>query len=232
MSEPPTNEPHMNEPELSASEPGRLERGYRRLLAAYPRWFRRENEDEILAVLMACAQDGQRRPSGEAAVDLLKGAARMWMRPRPGQPRTVFLAIRLMWAGALVSLGGTITVLATLGSVRGAVVHAYPPAWHVTQVHLFIGVAETPLVIGLWLWMAWANGRGKNRGRAVLAVFFGLDSLTVLNTLSQGGITYAPADTAAGMIECLIGLVTVFLVFNPASSRHYRTSMRNTSSLA
>jgi uncharacterized membrane protein YccC len=111
-------------------------------------------------------------------------------------------------------------------------VHAYPPAWHVTQVNLFIGVAETPLVIGLWLWMAWANGRGKNRGRAVLAVFFGLDSLTVLNTLSQGGITYAPADTAAGMIECLIGLVTVFLVFNPASSRHYRTSMRNTSSLA
>jgi hypothetical protein len=28
------------------------------------------------------------------------------------------------------------------------------------------------------------------------------------------------------------GALAVFLIFNPASSRHYRTSMRNTSSLA
>ena len=74
-----------------------LERGYRRLLAWYPRAFRRENEEEILAVLMACAQDGQTRPSLEAAVDLLKGAMRMRLRPRAGQPRTVFAAVRLMW---------------------------------------------------------------------------------------------------------------------------------------
>ena len=45
----------MKEPELSASESASLERGYRRRLAWYPRWFRRENEDEILAVLLACA---------------------------------------------------------------------------------------------------------------------------------------------------------------------------------
>ena len=32
-----------------------LERGYRRLLAFYPRAFRRENEEEILAVLLATA---------------------------------------------------------------------------------------------------------------------------------------------------------------------------------
>ena len=232
MSEPGMNEPSMNEPELSASESASLERRYRRLLAAYPRWFRRENEDEILAVLLACAQDGQRRPSLEATLDLLKGAARMWMRPRPGQPRTVFLAIRLMWAGALVSLGGAITVLATLGSVRAAVVHAYPPAWPSVQHQLIGAAAEAPLVIALWLWMAWANGRGKTRGRAALAVFFGLDSLAVLAAVSAGGFTYTPADMAAGILQCLITLAVVFLVFNPASSRHYRTSMRNTSSLA
>lgn len=39
-----------------------LERGYRRLLACYPRAFRRENEDEILAVLMATAEAGRRLP--------------------------------------------------------------------------------------------------------------------------------------------------------------------------
>ncbi len=232
MSEPHEQEPSANKPELSASESAGLERRYRRRLAWYPRWFRRENEDEILAVLLACAQDGQRRPSPEATLDLLKGAARMWMRPRPGQPRTVFIAIRLMWAGAFAELAVAVTILATLGGVRTAVMHAYPAAWPATHVSLLIDVAEAPLVIGLWLWLAWANGRGKNRGRAALAVFFGLDGLVVLDTLSQGGFTYATADMATGMIQCLIGLIVVFLVFNPASSPHYRTSMRNTSSLA
>jgi hypothetical protein len=74
------------------------------------------------------------------------------------------------------------------------VLHAYPPAWHATQVQLLSEAAEAPLVIGMWLWLAWANGKGKNRG--------------------------------------LVALAAVFLVFNPASSRHYRTSMRNRSSLA
>ena len=232
MSEPHGQEPPRNEPELSADVPGRLERGYRRRLAWYPRWFRRENEEEILAVLLACAQDGQQRPSGEATVDLLKGAARMWMRPRPGQPRTVFTAIRLMWAGALAEAGVAITTLVTLGSVRAAVLHAYPPAWPAVQHQLISTAAEAPLVIALWLWMARANGRGKNRGRAALAVFFGLDSLAVLAAVSAGAFTYAPADIAVGIVQCLIALAVVFLVFNPASSRHYRTSMRNTSSLA
>jgi len=116
--------------------------------------------------------------------------------------------------------------------VRAAVLHAYPSAWHSTQVNLLGTTAEAPLVIGLWLWMAWANGKGKNRGRVALAVFFGLDSLAVLAALSQDAITYAPADIAVGMVQCLVALAVVFLVFNPASSRHYRASMRNRSSLA
>jgi hypothetical protein len=35
------------------SDPPALERGYRRLLAWYPRAFRREHEEEMLAVLLA-----------------------------------------------------------------------------------------------------------------------------------------------------------------------------------
>jgi hypothetical protein len=37
------------------SDSARLERGYRRLLACYPRAFRPEHEQEILSVLMASA---------------------------------------------------------------------------------------------------------------------------------------------------------------------------------
>ncbi len=41
---------------------GTLERRYRRLLHLYPKAFRREHEEEILAVLMASAAKAQTRP--------------------------------------------------------------------------------------------------------------------------------------------------------------------------
>jgi hypothetical protein len=40
----------------------RLERGYRRLLAFYPTAYRRVHAEEMLAVVMTAAREGQRRP--------------------------------------------------------------------------------------------------------------------------------------------------------------------------
>jgi len=51
-----------------------LERRYRRLLAWYPRPFRREQEDEMLAVLMAGARKGQRRPGLLETADVIRSA--------------------------------------------------------------------------------------------------------------------------------------------------------------
>ncbi len=51
-----------------------LERRYRRLLALYPKAFRDQHEQEVLAVLMAGAADGQRRPSVADCADLLRHA--------------------------------------------------------------------------------------------------------------------------------------------------------------
>ena len=81
-----------------------LERAYRRLLAWYPRKFRRENGQEILAVLMASAPPGQRRPGLAESADLICNG--LWMRLRPSVPRsarTVRAAVRLMYVGAAVS---------------------------------------------------------------------------------------------------------------------------------
>jgi hypothetical protein len=59
------------------SESAGLEWRYRRLLAWYPRSFRREQEDEMLAVLMAGARPGQRRPGLLETADLLRSALGM-----------------------------------------------------------------------------------------------------------------------------------------------------------
>jgi hypothetical protein len=62
------------------TEPAGLEQSYRRLLAWYPPGFRSEQGEEILAVLMASAQPGQRRPGLLETLDVLRSAVRMRLR--------------------------------------------------------------------------------------------------------------------------------------------------------
>ena len=82
----------------------KLERGYWRLLGWYPRAFRREYGPEIVAVLLACARAGQRRPGVAEPADLIRSGLRMRLRPGVPRPaRTVRAAIGLMYAGAAVS---------------------------------------------------------------------------------------------------------------------------------
>jgi len=54
-----------------------LEGRYRRLLAWYPRSFRREQEGGMLTVLMAGARPGQHRPGLLETADLLRSALGM-----------------------------------------------------------------------------------------------------------------------------------------------------------
>jgi hypothetical protein len=58
----------------------RLERRYRSLLVLYPKEFRREHEQEMLAVLMAAAREGQERPRLAESADLIRSA--LFMRVR------------------------------------------------------------------------------------------------------------------------------------------------------
>jgi hypothetical protein len=212
------------EPALSISESASLERGYRRLLACYPKWFRLQNEDEVLAVLMACAQDDQTRPSFEAAVDLLKGAARMRLRSCPGQPRTVFAAVRLLRLGAVAELGALLTILATAATVRATVGRSFPATTvNAVSSHLFIDEVMMPAVIGVWLALAWGINRRRDPARIAVAAFFGLTTMSMLLALSVGSPVYSTADFAAGMVVWFISLVSTVLVFTPASNRYFRT---------
>ena len=206
----------------SMADSASLERGYRRLLAFYPRAFRRENEEEILAVLMACAQDGQIRPSLEASIDLLKGAGRMRLRPRAGQPRTVFAAVRLMWAGAAAELAFLITIIVTADSVRSAVLHSHPTAVPGAMTHVTIDEVGMPIIIGVWLFLAWAISRGRDAARFGFTSFFLLITMSMILAQAQGAAVYAPADLIVGAAEWLIALAAVVLTFLPASNRYFR----------
>jgi hypothetical protein len=199
-----------------------LERAYRRILSCYPRSFRADSEDEILAVLMATAADGQTRVGLAEAWDLVRGAVRMRLWPAAPRPRTVRAAVKLMLAGAAAELAALVTVLVTSGAVRAAVAARYPAAEDSVTVHQVTMLVGAPVAIGMWLWLAWANGRGEDWARMVSGACFGLLTLAVLAQLSQHAATYAPAGMIAAAIVWAIGLVSVVLIFTPAAGRYYR----------
>lgn len=197
---------------------------------ATPRAFRRENEDEILAVLMTSAQEGQRRVGLAESADLIRGALPMRLRFPSRPPRPGSTAIRLMCAGAAVQLAALITIVATTGTVRSAIIARYPgftaAQWHAVVVgHIVPDEAGAPIVIGLWLWLAWANGRGHNWARFVFGVFFCLITLSLLFALARDAAVYATADLIAGAIEWLVAFAGDLLIFSEKSWPYYRPEL-------
>ena len=198
-----------------------LERAYRRLLAWYPREFRRENEQEILAVLMADAPDGQRRPGLAQSADLIRSG--LWMRLRPSVPRsarTVRAAVKLMYAGAAVSTVNLVILLALTVDIKGSA------SWLNTPF-ITVSIAWSLAPLALWLWMAWACGRGRNWARTVSTVLFGAATLDLTEVFGPPGIRLSLVPVIAGsptvpVLYWLVGLAAVWLLWRPASSAFFR----------
>ena len=206
------------------SESRQLELAYRRLVAFYPRSFRRENEEEIVTVLLATAPDGQRRPGIAESVDLLRGAVRMRMN-LSRTPRTILAAVRLMYAGAVAELVVLISFALTASTVRADVIARNP---HVTaatlsyiSAHIFLDWISIPVAIVFWVWMAWANGKGYDWARLVSVACFALNTMSLIVSLSQDAAAYAPALVIASAVTWGIGLAAVTLLFCKPSWRYY-----------
>jgi hypothetical protein len=199
-----------------------LERRYSRLLAWYPPAFRREHEAEMLSVLMDSARDGQHRVGLADTTDLIRAALAVRLRAPAAAPRTVIAAIRLMYAGAAVSLAAWISTLVTEGSVRSAMVRAVPARWHLMLVHITAVEAVLPVIAVGWLWLAWANGRGYHRARIILVTYFALTTLVLPWMLGVGAAAYAPADLISLAVIWLVQLSAIVLIFSKRSEHYYR----------
>jgi DNA-binding transcriptional regulator YdaS (Cro superfamily) len=199
-----------------------LERSYRRILAWYPRSFRADSEDEILAVLLATADDGQTRVGLAEAWDLVRGAVRMRLWPAAPRPRSIRIAVKLMLAGAAAELAAMITVIATWGNVRTAVAARDAATLQAVHLHQVTDIALAPVAIGMWLWLAWANGRGQDWARPLSAACFGLISFSLIAALAQDAAAFAPAVMIAAAIVWALGLSSVVLILTPAAGRYYR----------
>lgn len=138
---------------------------------------------------------------------------------RPPIPNSVQTAVRLMYAGAALSLIELIVGLTTVGSIRAAIRKA-DPHYTASQVHslevasIGIGVLVGVISIGLWLWMARASANGHNYARITGTVFFGLNTLFLLLSLAR---PHASLGLIFNLLVWLVGGGAVIMLWRRES---------------
>ncbi len=139
-------------------------------------------------------------------------------------PPAVLNAVKLMYAGAAVSAVSLIISLVSIGGTKDAIRKARPSltAAQVNQLNTFIialAVVSGVIGVALWLWMARANGQGKNWARILSTVLFGLATLDMFGVLSQ-------PKTVLGLIfpalTWLVGLGAIVFLWRRESTEFFK----------
>jgi hypothetical protein len=137
------------------------------------------------------------------------------------------MAVRLMYAGAVVSALSLIVGLATVGSIRASIqagLHKSNPKVTPAQVHhieiIYVAgsVAFQVISIGLWVWMALTNKAGKSWARIVATVLFGLNSLSLLLGVASVGVA---AGILVSVLTWLIGLGAIIFLWRREASEYF-----------
>jgi hypothetical protein len=144
------------------------------------------------------------------------------MLPPPGTVRT---AVRLMYAGAVLSAVDLIITLATVGKAR-SLLRAAHPGWSAarltTTVHSEVAyfVVTWLLTIGLWIVMAKTNQAGRGWARIVATILFVVSTLNFAVSVSQ------PTSAIYKVVLIpmwLVGAAAAVLLWRPATSEYIRS---------
>ena len=85
-------------------------------------------------------------------------------------------------------------------------------------VSLVTGIVVGVIAVGLWLWMAAANGAGKSWARIVATVLGALGALSAVLSLTTGtGITIA-----LQLVILVLAVAILVLLWRPASSAYFQ----------
>ncbi len=98
-------------------------------------------------------------------------------------------------------------------------------ASHLYPLFITVAIVSGLVPIAPWLWMARANGQGRNWARSLSTVLFGLATLDLISALPQSVISFGGL-TGFGLIfwlpTWLVGAAAVWLLWRPASSAFFK----------
>ncbi len=152
------------------------------------------------------------------------------MAERPPAPPSIQNAVRLMYVGAALSAVSLIVGLLTISSLKRAIQNANRTAAKpltASQLHTAEAVGIASIVvfgllgIGLWLWMARANGSGKSWARVVASVLFGLNTLGLLSTVIRPN---SALTKVFDVLVWLVGLGAIVFLYRRESSEYFAQS--------
>jgi hypothetical protein len=133
--------------------------------------------------------------------------------------------VRLICLGAVGQLATLITAALTWGSIRAAAVHHYPQyARQVTQDvnhDLTADMVILPILVAIWLVVAWGNGRGNQLARLAAVVLAVLYTLALGLELLQGVASLAPAATVISGVTWATGVVAIVFLLRAQSWPYY-----------
>jgi uncharacterized membrane protein (DUF2068 family) len=149
---------------------------------------------------------------------------------RPETPASVTMAVRLMYAGGVLSILSLLSTLLMTGQIREAAEQAAKDSGGAlsqsTIDTIVTGTIAAAFVFGLigaglWFLMGWQNSRGASWARIVGTIFFGIETLSAIYTLAAG-----QGNTAISMVLLvliwLVGLAAVIFMWRPESSAYYQ----------
>jgi hypothetical protein len=153
---------------------------------------------------------------------------------RPPAPAPLLTAVKLMYAGAAVStveliIGLALIIVDIKAAARGRFLGHSLTAPQTRPLIITVWIVLGLVVIALWLWMARANGQGRNWARILSTVLFGLATLQLRGDFTQpvshagfGATVLYYGGTALFAAAWLIGAAAVWLLWRPASSAFFK----------
>ena len=130
----------------------------------------------------------------------------------------------------MAQLAVLITVILTAGHIRAAVQAAMAPyhnpaataqVMHAVNISLVVDTVVIPVLIVVWLFMAWANGMGYDWARVAAICLFAFSCAGLLIDLAQSTAKYAPAALISSGVNWAIGLAAVVLILQKQSWPYY-----------
>ena len=140
---------------------------------------------------------------------------------RPGPIQT---AVMLMRLGAVLSAIGVLVAFLQTDAIRDAIREADSGLTE-SEVdngvtgYLVVVVVTGLVAIGLWLWMAAANGEGKRWARTLATVLGGLSILFTLLGFAQDGAT--ALSVALSLVSLALAAVILWMLWRPESTAYY-----------
>src|ERR1022692_17048 len=147
--------------------------------------------------------------------------------PQAGPPpQPVRTAVLFMYAGAALSVIEIIIGAVTVSSLRSAIRSQYPN-YSSSQIHaaevagVVAAVVIGAIAVGLWLWMARANGRGKSWARIVATGLFALNTIDLLALVAR---PHSAISVVFAGLVWLAGLGAIFFLWQRESSAYFQAS--------